>query len=353
MINKKSLEIEWINKVSIANRNADKILVEKVIRALLLLEGLANQNIDFVFKGGSAVMLLLDSSKRLSIDINIILPKIPDNFDELLDNITKEQDFTRVLLKEEQPEAENKKIHYQFFYQPVHKTHEAEERILLDVHFEDVKYSKVIEQPILSSFILEKGEPLSISVPSIEDILGEKLTAFAPNTIGIPYYADGKSMNLQIIKQLYDIGNLVDDSMNLDIVKKTFIIFAKTEIESSNNKLSTDDVLEDIFQTSLCIATRGMAGNGNFEELLKGIQRVSPFIFSEPFHIDKVITSASKAAYVAMLIKYNAKLVEKYINDLQVKEWIITEPLNTKLNKLKKSNPEAFFYWFKIYELMV
>jgi len=25
--------------------------------------------------------------------------------------------------------------------------------------------------------------------------------------------------------------------------------------------------------------------------------------------------------------------------------------MNTKLNKLKKSNPEAFFYWYKIYEL--
>jgi len=25
--------------------------------------------------------------------------------------------------------------------------------------------------------------------------------------------------------------------------------------------------------------------------------------------------------------------------------------MNTKLNRLKKSNPEAFFYWYKIYEL--
>lgn len=352
MINKNSLEIDWINEVSLANRNADKILVEKVIRALLLLEGLANHNIDFVFKGGSAVMLLLDSSKRLSIDINIILPNTPDNLDELLDNISKEQDFTRVLLKEEQPEAINKKIHYQFFYNPVHKTHEAEERILLDIHVENVKYSKIIEQPILSSFVLQKGEPLNISIPSLEDILGEKLTAFAPNTIGIPYYTNGKSMNLQIIKQLYDIGNLVDASVNLDNVKKTFKLFAKSELEHHNNELSSDDVLEDIFQTSLCMATRGMAGNGNFGELLKGIQRVSPFIFSEPFHIDKAITAASKAAYTAMLIKYNAKAFEKFNNSLQTQEWIITEPLNTKLNKFKKTNAEAFFYWFKIYELM-
>lgn len=34
-----------------------------------------------------------------------------------------------------------------------------------------------------------------------------------------------------------------------------------------------------------------------------------------------------------------------------MKEWIIGDTMNTKLNKLKKSNPEAFYYWYKIYEL--
>ena len=51
MISKDSLHVDWITKVSSANRKADKILVEKVIRALLLLEGLVKQNLDFVFKG--------------------------------------------------------------------------------------------------------------------------------------------------------------------------------------------------------------------------------------------------------------------------------------------------------------
>jgi hypothetical protein len=36
MISKESLTAAWIDKVSKANRNADKILVEKVIRALLM-----------------------------------------------------------------------------------------------------------------------------------------------------------------------------------------------------------------------------------------------------------------------------------------------------------------------------
>ncbi|MBK7097825.1 MAG: hypothetical protein IPH58_05105 [Sphingobacteriales bacterium] len=40
--------------------------------------------------------------------------------------------------------------------------------------------------------------------------MGDKLTAFAPNTTGIPYFKKDDSMSMEIIKQLYDIGNLFD-----------------------------------------------------------------------------------------------------------------------------------------------
>ncbi len=44
MISKDTLQLEWITQVSAKNHKADKILVEKVIRALLLLEGLARRS---------------------------------------------------------------------------------------------------------------------------------------------------------------------------------------------------------------------------------------------------------------------------------------------------------------------
>ena len=53
MINQKEITVEWLSKVSKKHRNVDKILTEKTIRALLLLEGLAKQDINFVFKDGN------------------------------------------------------------------------------------------------------------------------------------------------------------------------------------------------------------------------------------------------------------------------------------------------------------
>jgi hypothetical protein len=71
MININEISSEWLTQVSKQHHNADKILAEKVIRALLLLEGLAKQKLTYVFKGGTALMLHFNSIKRLSTKITI------------------------------------------------------------------------------------------------------------------------------------------------------------------------------------------------------------------------------------------------------------------------------------------
>ena len=265
MISKESLNIDWITKVSSANRKADKILVEKVIRALLLLEGLVKEKLDFVFKGGTALMLILDSSKRLSIDIDIIIEKEPRNLEEIFQALLQEQAFTRFELQECKTPTAIHKAHYKFFYQPVHATQATEESILLDILFEKVAYGKIDKLPINSKFILSRGEPIEVRVPSVEDILDDKLTAYAPNSTGIPYVKGKTSMSMEIVKQLYDIGNLIDIAEDGVLVKQTFENFVATELNYRiQSKLTVNDVLDDIYQTSLCLVSRGADGKGDF-----------------------------------------------------------------------------------------
>ena len=354
MISKESLHIDWITKISIANRKADKILVEKVIRALLLLEGLSKQNLDFIFKGGTALMLILDSPKRLSIDINIIVDKELTDLEKIFIDLISSQGFTRFELQERKTSNTIQKAHYKFFYKPVHQTQAVEESILLDILFEKVDYHKIIQIPVNSNFIISEGNPIYVKVPSKEDILGDKLTAFAPNTTGIPYFKGKTSMSMEILKQLYDVGNLIDISEDVDLIKRTFESFALKELEYRGlHQQSIEDVLKDIYQTSLCVVSRGAIGIGNFEQLQTGIQRVSRFIFSETFHIDKAITAASKTAYLTVLMQSKGVVeFQKYKGPKIMKDWNIGEPLWPRLNKLKKSNPEAFFYWYKVFELI-
>lgn len=352
MINKEEITIDWITRISKENRRADKILIEKLIRALLLLEGLVKNNLPFVFKGGTALMLHLNSTKRLSIDIDVIFAEEIKKLEEILDIVSSKQGFLRKELQHRAKHSNIKKEHYKFFYTPIHKSNKEEEYILLDILYEHNNYTKLEKIPIQSSFVPNSGTPVLVDVPCLEDMLGDKLTAFAPNTTGIPYFKKEDSMSMEIIKQLYDIGSLVDVVNDMNIIKSTFFRFAVTELNYRNAIDKNErDVLDDIYQTSLCLTTRGADGKGNFDELQQGIRRISGFIFSENYHIEKAITHASKAAYIASLIMNNADAIERFENPDQIKEYLISEPMNNRLNKLKRSNPEAFYYWYKIYEL--
>ncbi len=350
MISDKSIEIEWLNEITKKKRINDKILVEKAIRALLLLEGLAELKFDFIFKGGTALMLLLNSTKRLSIDIDIIITE-KLNLDKIISVIVSQKYFTKF---EKQARKENSKIektHYKLFYVPTYKTNKQEEYILLDVLFEESLYQNTITIPINSSFVKQVGNPLFVDVPDFNNILGDKLTAFAPETTGIPYKKNDKIMAKEIIKQLYDIGTIFKYADNLSAIKQTFKKFALTELKYRNKGNDINIVLEDIFETSLNISTKGQEGKARFDILQKGLKQLVAFIFSEHYHIEKAIIDASKTAYLAKLIQSDSNNIEKFKNPLQIAEWKIKQPFYTKLNKLKKSNPEAFFYWYKIYEL--
>ena len=75
MISSKSFSREWIEFISHKYGYRDKALIEKVIRAFALLEALVDSGVPLVFKGGSAILLLLkDGLNRLSIDVDVICP---------------------------------------------------------------------------------------------------------------------------------------------------------------------------------------------------------------------------------------------------------------------------------------
>jgi len=347
MIHEDSLKEKWITDVA-KQHKSDPILVEKVVRALSLLEHLQNSGLKFIFKGGTALMLLLKEPKRFSIDIDIIVPKKPDNLKEMLDAVLKSSDFLGYKIDERQSKSKIEKEHYKFYYTPVTNARAEQEYILLDILYEESHYGKYTNDiEIKSPFIKSEGANVKVTAPIPEAILGDKLTAFAPNTTGVPY---GREKEVEIIKQLFDVGHLFDIITNITTVSEVFTQFAQIELKYRElSKHHKEDVLNDIFQTALLMGTRGNSGTGDYNELQKGIQNIKNYIFSENFHIERAMVPAAKAAYIATMLQTGATKIERYTNPMEIKDWVLEQPFETRLNKLKKSNPEAFFYWWHIF----
>ena len=283
MINHNCTSLEWITKVSALHNNADKILVEKVIRALMLLEGLAVSGLDFCFKGGTATMLLLEKPRRMSIDIDIIVPDANADIPATLDKVCAQQGFTGWEAVERQNKGLIHKTHYKLHFLS-NVSRAREQFILLDVLHEQVGYSKTIQKPLTSSFIENEDAAVLVTMPDINSITGDKLTAFSPNTIGIPYSKGGHDRGMEIIKQLYDLSCLYEQVDDISIVREVFERFCAVESRYREHGFSPEAVLEDAQINALSICFRKAYDERcQYEVLSKGAKQVNGFIFSERF----------------------------------------------------------------------
>lgn len=359
MISKDCFTTDWINRKSKELQYNDKNIIEKVIRAFSLLDMLAQSGCPFHFKGGSCLMLLLKNGRhRLSIDIDIICPPGTD-IEEYLKSYKNFGFIDYKSVERIQRGTDIPKSHAKFFYQVAFlDDSDRKECILLDVLNEDCHYEEVLELPINGPFLKTDGVPNVVKVPSIGDILGDKLTAYAPNTTGIPYFkkAQGgkeRDCSMEIIKQLYDIARLFEEVSDLEVTSKSFARIAEVELSyrglANNPKL----IFEDIRQTSLCLATRGAEGNGDFNMLMRGISRIKPFMFRGGYYIENAIIDASRAAYIATLLEKGQTRIERYSGTpMSIASLDIHPTLTNKLKKLKRQSPEAFFYWVQVSQLL-
>ena len=119
-----------------------------------------------------------------------------------------------------------------------------------------------------------------------------ELTAFAPNTIGIPY---GVNKELEIIKQLYDIGSLFEVCSSLDNIRQTFIRLAESQIEYRGlENVTYVDVLDDIFETSIIIACRGNIEKDKYKQLEVVVKSMRGYVLgNKSFIVEDAIGCAA------------------------------------------------------------
>ena len=352
MIQKKCYTREWIQRVSSELQYPDVNLIEKVIRAFSLVELLSSSGCPFTWKGGTALMLLLSGTRhRLSIDVDVICPPGTE-IEKYLKDFRQFGFIDVETLERIQRNTNIPKSHSKFFYKIAFRDNDARPgNILLDVLYEYSHYNKVEHIPLRSPFIKLDGKPLTVNIPSVNDVLGDKLTAFAPNTSGVPYFKGGNDCNLEIAKQLYDIGRLFDSMNNLSAVASTYDKIARVELSYRRMEEEPSLSLKDTYDTALCISTRGSAGKGDFTALQNGISRLDSFMYMGKYRIEQASADAAKAAYLATLILKGATSFDRYDGGT-VSGLRLSPTVPVRLGKLRLPSPEAYYYWVKTSELL-
>lgn len=361
MIKEKCFTEGWIDsfKKQAAHRRIDKIILEKMIYALHLLEQLKANELDFTFKGGTCLVLLLEEGNRFSIDIDIICKTEREKLEEVLKKVVETSRFKSFELdKYRSYKPGVPKAHYIFDYDSASKT-KYSGKILLDILIEDSIYPETIGKPIKTKWIETESE-ITVTVPSVNSITGDKLTAFAPNTVGIPYTKGKQSFAMEICKQLFDVSKLFEQIENIEIVADSYYRFAKQEIEYRkivHPNLTIEQVLKDTIDTCLILAKRGRGNTMekvNYAQLQKGIIAFGTgFLMSGNFRIDDAVVASAKVAYMTTKLLFNDLTPIEYYKGEDIKSLNIENPDWNFLNRLKRlPDKSAFYYWYKTVQLL-
>ena len=189
--------------------------------------------------------------------------------------------------------------HFKFLYTPLDPNNPAP-FVLLDVVHERNIYPVVERVPLQTAFIESE---VALLVPTREGLLGDKLTAFGPNTTGVPL---NERRSMQFMKQLFDIGELFDATSDLAAVRAAHAEIFQAENGYRGGKFTAEQALQDAFDTACCIAQVGLAKapkDGRCELLEAGRKQIECHLVGVRFRREEMKIAAAKAALLASVLR--------------------------------------------------
>lgn len=205
---------------------------------------------------------------------------------------------------------------------------------------------------------MEIEREIHVKLPTIESLLADKLTAFAPKTTGVPLYPAGgrPADTMQIIKQLFDVGELFSLAEDLTAVRRVYEEVFELENEYRGGSFTIQDALNDTLEAAFRLSAhrlRGVADHTDALHLEEGVRRINSHLVNHRFNLNDAKVAAAKAALLTKLIITEGALPSllsyQTMPELESLRPLVIEGGSDweRLNRLKGTVPIAFFYWHK------
>jgi len=351
MITAKCFTSAWVTEIRRNIPQASAVTVEKSIHALALLEHLAASDLRFVFKGGTCMMLQLQVLRRLSVDIDIVCTEGMPRIEPVLEAISRQRPFTRWDEDRRNPDRRPKRKHFRFYYESLDPDN-PEPFVLLDVVLEHVPHPFTERKPVIMPFV-ETADPAEVTVPTLNGLLGDKLTAFAPETVGVRYRP---ALSQQIVKQMFDVGELLDVATDLDQVRLAHEASFNAENEFRRNRYRINQALDDSLNTAFRVCQLDLEREGRWDGrkrrmLLNGIAAINVTLLRDVYTVEEARISASRAGLLAALLRHGRSgRPEAYRFRPERADELPAELTGryAVLNSLRETATEAFHNWHQV-----
>ena len=354
MIHPQCFTKEWLKRQAEAIGSRNPVMLEKAIVAIQLLGHLAESGLPIQFKGGTSLLLRLNPIRRLSIDVDIVTQAKPE---ELLAALTRLSTLAPLTGYEHDTQRDKElppKKHFRFDYPSAIEP--KTDHVLLDVLFEP-QVAPHCELVVINTPFITPEREVRVAVPTVNSLLGDKLTAFAPRTIGILYHPLRRT---DIVKQLFDVGVLFDAATDLSVAAEAYAAAHARQLVYRQAKFSLADTLNDSIEAGFLYCQLELRGGAKTEHglfLQDGVTALQNHLVNQPFRRDEARIAASKVACVAAWIqrrpagvtieqlRFQLERIAE-LRDLQIQApW-------SPLTRLKGGNAQAFHYWYQAQRIL-
>ena len=321
----------------------DPGIFEKSVYAFNLLSELLRVYPGLIFKGGTSILLHIFPPIRLSIDIDILL-SVNERVglkDALVRMVSVSEWFDAV--KEDPRHGKIPKAHYKFQF--ASQFSKVPQYVLLDVVFTEHPYKKLVEKDISKLPLLFSGLDVVVRVPTPEGLLGDKMTAVSPKTMGIPL---NEKRAMEVLKQIIDLGELFKIASDINDIRQSFLNTAQQENGFRGTSYSIDEVLDDVTDIAFKYSQALLKGADNsfFEIALinDGLNKIGNHL-RQKIDQQNIKTAFARIAYMASVLKgkENPRLIKNV--DISLIQEIMLPERYKILERLKVISPEAYFYW--------
>ncbi len=219
--------------------DASEALAEQAVHCLELVAELVQTGLSFQFKGGNSLLLVLDSPRRFSIDVDIATDEPRERIEECLERAVAEFGIFSKWTKRQHKTKPWLPLssYYCFFDSLFAQPNDA--FIMLDAQMTRSPYATEFA-PVCCGDLIRTDSLAEIPFPS--SIIGDKLLTLGPRTLGIPF---GKGKDAQRLKHVFDVSLLLSTGPRLGEIRKSLFACLEHENKLQEKSITIPQVLSD------------------------------------------------------------------------------------------------------------
>jgi len=323
--------------------SASPALAEQAVYCLELVAELNKAGLNFQFKGGNSLLLVLEKPERFSIDVDIATDCTREDIEQCLDYIIKEYiTFTKWEKRQHKTKPWIPLSSYYLFYPSLYDS--SETNIMLDAQLRRSPYRTGFKK--VSSGNLYRSD-IETEIPYPESIIGDKLLTLGPSTLGIPI---GKGKEAQRLKHVFDIARLLRTSPKVSLIRESFNACLHHENEIQGTTIPVRAIVDDTVEFCRSVTHHdsfpsGQQFTGVLQENVAGLEPFAKHLFRSGYNW---IDLQRDTALVALCI---TAVGLEHLSDSDFCSMLLKNWKNSNKSTILKQNPEAGYYWDCISQL--